>query len=344
MLLDKRNVKAKFSMRTSGMKRRDLLAYFGAASISEQWLELLASPSALAKDIPRRTLGKTGLRVSLIGLGGSHMGEIKDEAEALRLVDRAYDLGVNFYDSAFSYANGLSEERYGRAFSPEKRKKVFLMTKSTARDKETAQKEMDESLRRLRSDYIDLWQFHSIRTPEDVQRTFGPGGAMETAARALKEGKIRHLGMTGHANPAAHVEALKYADHLETIQMVLNVIDSADTLPKSGLGPGKSFEKLVLGGAVQKGLGVLAMKTLAGGEIVSKNLAPAPEALRYVLNLPISILISGCAKMADLEANVAITKTFSPMTENEKDALRRIVRPFVQAGVEYYKGPKGSLG
>jgi predicted aldo/keto reductase-like oxidoreductase len=218
------------------------------------------------------------------------------------------------------------------------------MTKSVARDQKTAQKELDESLSRMKTDYVDLWQFHSIREPEDVQKTFGPAGAMETAARALQAGKIRHLGITGHTNPAAHVEALKYAEHLEAMQMVLNVIDSEATLPDSGLGPGKSFEKQVLGGLLEKGLGVIAMKSLAGGEILSKKILPASEALRYVLSLPISTLVSGCSNVQELEANVALAKTFKPMTEKERASLRRNVRPWLHAGLEYYKTPGGSRG
>ncbi len=276
-------------------------------------------------EIPKRRLGKTDQMVTIIGLGGAHLN-IPDEQGAQRIVHKALDFGVNFFDNAWNYGHGVCEERLGRGLG-KRRKGVFVMSKDTNRRQKEAWDHIHESLRRLNTDYIDLWQFHGIDTPGDVQTIFGPGGAMEAADRAKREGKIRYIGITGHRDPQAFLEALKYHEHLSTFQIPINPVDPNYL----------SFIELILPELVKNDVGVLAMKTTAGGNLVTKGAATAEECLRYVWSLPVSMIISGCEKVRFLEENVNSAKSFSPMSKEEMDALVKRLKPFKGTRVETYK-------
>ncbi len=276
--------------------------------------------------IETRPLGKTGERVSMIGLGGYDLGMPREEKEALRMMDRAIDLGATFFDNAYSYHEGVSEERMGKALSASgKRQRVFLMTKSTGRDAATAQKHLEESLRRLRTEVIDLWNFHSLTNFKEIETIFGPGGAMEVAQKARKEGKLRFLGFTGHADPAVHLAMLERYDW-DTVMMPINVADAH----------WQSFQNEVLPKALAKKCGILAFKSLSRGRALTRA-HTVSEALRYVWSLPVSVLISGMDRLEFLEANLDLAMKFEPMSAAEKSALLARVRPLAGPEIEYYK-------
>ena len=283
-------------------------------------------PEVLAREMPMRTLNKIGERVSMFGLGGYHAAVPKEDQEVIRLVQRAYDLGVTFFDNAWGYHEGRSERLFGKALKPF-RQKVFLMTKSTERKKEGARKQLEESLRRLQTDYLDLWQFHSISKIDEVRQIFSPGGAYEVALKAKQDGKISHIGITGHFDPAIHREALKYSEQLESIQFPVNVVDPHY----------RSFVGAVLPEADKQGLAVLAMKTLAFGKIPEKKIVPVKQALRFVWSQPVSVLISGVDSLEVLEHNVAVAKTFTPMPVSEQKQLVESTAPFAGKENEVYK-------
>ncbi len=273
-----------------------------------------------------RPLGKTGERVSMIGLGGFDLGMPREEKDALRMMDKAVDLGATFFDNAWSYHDGVSEERMGKALAgSSKRQRVFLMTKSTGRDAATARQHMEDSLRRLRTGVIDLWNFHSIVNFKEIETIFGPGGAMETAQKAKKEGKIRFIGYTGHTDPAVHLAMLDRYDW-DTVMMPINVVDAH----------WHSFQNEVLPKALDKKCGILAFKALSRGRALTRA-HTVSEALRYVWSLPVSVLISGMDRMEFLEANINLAMNFEPMTPAEKRALLARVKPLAGQDVEYYK-------
>lgn len=277
-------------------------------------------------EIPQRVLGKTNEKVSIIGLGGWHVGNIKEERIALRMIDQAYELGINFFDTAFSYNDGNSEIRYGKALKG-KRDKIFLMSKSTQRENTGAEKELDVTLKRLQTDYLDLWQLHSIKTKEDVDKLFSPGGAYETAAKAKEQGKIRHIGITGHYDPYANLEALKYHELLDTIQMPINLVD-----PNY-----RSFINLVLSKAVKYNLGIIAMKTIANGKIIEHGISTAQESLTYVWNLPVSVVVSGCDSPEQLSENIVTAKSYKKLSDDDKESLQLHTKYLQFNEVEYYK-------
>ncbi len=275
--------------------------------------------------MPMRVLGRTGLKVSSFGVGGYHAAVPKDEAESITIVHRALELGVTFFDNADCYQGGVAEERMGKALEGH-RKKIVLMTKVDQRDAAGALKTLETSLKRLRTDYLDIWQFHGIRTVADVDKIFAPGGAMETAEKARKDGKIRFIGVTGHADPAAHLSAVtRYP--FDTIQMPINVLDPHF----------KSFRKTVVEEAVKRNTGVLAMKTFSGGTILGSRVATAAEALRWVWSQPVGVLISGCESVEQINYNVYLAKTFKPMTDDEQAALLARTEPRKGRQIESYK-------
>ncbi|NIA30561.1 MAG: aldo/keto reductase [Actinobacteria bacterium] len=288
---------------------------------------LFAYPVAEFKgDIPKRVLGKTGEKVTIIGLGGWTVGRIKDDKVALDVISKAFDVGINFFDTAHSYQDGRSEKLYGKGLKG-RRNKIFLMSKSTKRTKEEAQKELDLTLKRLQTDHLDLWQFHSIKTKKDVDTIFAPGGAFETAANAKKEGKIRFIGITGHFDPHAHLQALKHHELLDTIQMPINLVDPHQL----------SFTKMVLPKALEHNLGIIAMKTIANGRILEHQVAPVRECLTYVWNLPVSVIVSGCDLPEHVVQNSETAKTFRKLTEKERKRILASTAKFNGPEVEYYK-------
>ncbi|HUU13353.1 MAG TPA: aldo/keto reductase [Terriglobia bacterium] len=278
-----------------------------------------------AGEIPMRTLGKTGLRVTMIGLGGYHAGLPEKEADSIAVIHRALDLGINFFDNADCYQEGRAEERMGKALEG-RRDKIYLMTKVDQRDAKGSREQLEKSLRRLRTDYLDVWQFHAVGNMGDLDKLFGPGGAMETAEQARKEGKVRFIGVTGHLDPAVHFEALqRYA--FDTIQMPVNVVDPHF----------RSFRRTVVDEAMKRNAGVIAMKTLSFGNVLSKGVAKVAEALPWVWSQPVSVLVSGCDTIERLEYNVYLAKTFKPMSESEQAALLERTKAHAGTEVENYK-------
>ncbi len=308
------------------MNRRKFLQSAAALAATQHALDSYAAPPGTGTGIALRPLGKTGEKVSMVGVGGGDLGAVREDKTALRMMDRAIELGATFIDTAWAYQDGLSEERIGKAVSaPSKRQKVFLMTKVKARDAAGARKQLEDSLRRLQTDVIDLWQFHDLPNFEEVETIFGPGGAMEVAQKARKEGKIRYLGFTGHTDPAVHLDMLERHDW-DAVMMTLNVVDAH----------WHSFQNQVLPRVVEKNMGVLAFKTLSKGRSTLRA-HTVSEGLRYVWSLPVSVLISGMDRMDFLETNLEQAMQFQPMSAAEKKALLARVKPFAGPDVEYYK-------
>lgn len=284
---------------------------------------------ALAKPLALRDLGRTGIRVSCLGLGCYYLGNLADEEKAVAVVKRAAELGVNWFDTAPSYGprTGVSEDRVGRALRG-LRDRVRIATKSTCRDGAGALKDLEGSLRRLGTDRVDLFQFHALKDPGDVKGTFGEKGAFEALEKARRDGKVLHLGFSGHFDPDL-VAGVCRERSLETVLMPLNALDPHQ----------RSFEKGALPAAREKGMGVIAMKVFVSGRLVSDPaLSPtAAECLRYALSLPVSTAIVGCSTVEELETDLALAKTFAPMDAKEREALLERTRPFVAKDIEWYK-------
>ena len=266
--------------------------------------------------IPYRALGRTGERVSAIGLGGFHLGKPElPEAQAIRIIRTAIDAGLNFLDNSWDYNGGASERRMGKALEGGYRERAFLMTKIDGQTKEAAAAQIDESLRRLRTDVVDLLQFHEIIRMGDPDRIFAEGGALEAALDARDAGRIRFIGFTGHKSPAIHRKMLETAARhgfrFDTVQMPLNVMDAHF----------QSFEKEVLPLLVKEGVGVLGMKPLGDRQVPSSRTVGAVEALHYAMNLPTSVVITGCDSLERLEQALQAARTFRPMTPDEVKAL-----------------------
>jgi len=262
-----------------------------------------------------RTLGSTGEEVSIVGLGGAHIGMQDNENDSIRIIRTAIDNGINFMDNCWDYNDGLSEIRMGKALRDGYRGKVFLMTKIDGRDKETAAKQIDESLSRLQADYVDLLQFHEVIRMSDPVRIFAPGGAMEAALEARKAGKARYIGFTGHKSPDVHLKMLQTGLDsgltFDAVQMPLNVMDAHYD----------SFEKRVLPVLLENRIGVLGMKPLGGGLFLGSNTVTAIECLHYAMSLPISVVITGCDSVATLQQALEAVRSFSPMSENQRSTL-----------------------
>ena len=262
-----------------------------------------------------RILGRTGERVSPLGIGGWHLGlPTVDEALAIRIVRSAIDRGVNFMDNSWDYNEGTSELRMGKALRDGYRDRAFLMTKTDGRSKE-ATRQLDESLRRLQTDRIDLVQHHEVIRFDDPHRIFDPEGANVALIEARKAGKIRYIGFTGHKDPRIHLHMLEIAREngfpFDTVQMPLNVMDAHY----------RSFEKLVLPELVKRRIGVLGMKSLANGIILKSRTVTAVECLHYSLSLPTSVVITGCDSMKILNQALNAVRSFRPLTAAKRRAL-----------------------
>jgi len=273
-------------------------------------------------DIPRRPLGKTGVKVSMLALGGHHIGRIKDDSQSIQFIRRAIDMGVTFLDNAWEYHAGRSEELMGRALADGYRDKVFLMTKHHGRDKRTAMEHLEDSLRRLRTDVIDLWQFHEVVYDRDPEMIFAPDGGIEAADLARKQGKVRFIGFTGHRDPLLHLTMLAYGYPWDAVQMPINVLDPHF----------KSFQKHVLPVLVRRNIGVIAMKTMGSGYVLRANVTTPEEALRYVWSQPVSTIVSGMDSEQMLGANAATARAFRPMSPAEQAALLEKTREAGLAG------------
>jgi aryl-alcohol dehydrogenase-like predicted oxidoreductase len=309
------------------MQRRTFIRLSTGASVGLG----LGVAQAKSAALPTRPLGQTGERVSLLCLGGYHIGQAHlSEEESLRLMHAAIDGGINFFDNAWEYNNGRSEELMGRALQGARRQRVLLMSKHLGRDPATALRQLEDSLRRLRTDCIDLWQFHSIRTPADVNSIY-ESGALEIARQAREQGKVRFIGFTGHYRPDRHLEMLAGDFAWDAVQMPLSPFDYHY----------ESFARRVLPELNRRGLGSIAMKTMGGedGVFLRSGALQAPELLRYALSLPVSSVCVGMDRMETLEANMAIARDFVPMDASEMDALRARCLPLADGGtIEHYKG------
>jgi aryl-alcohol dehydrogenase-like predicted oxidoreductase len=309
------------------LSRRDFLEITVAGALAAH-----VEPTRAQGEMPYRTLGKTGEKVSLLGLGGAHTGRQKDEAESIRIIRTALDNGVNFLDNCWDYNDGQSEIRMGKALADGYRRKAFLMTKIDGRDRASAAQQIDESLKRLQTDHLDLLQIHEVIRDNDPDRIFAEGGAAEAMLAARKAGKARYLGFTGHKSPAIHLKMVKAAAAhsfpLDTVQMPLNVMDAHFN----------SFEQQVLPELVRQKIGVLSMKSLGDHFILDTKLVTAEECWHYAMNLPISVMITGIDSLNVLEAALAAARSFKPMTNEQVAALRARTATAAAAGAhERYK-------
>lgn len=307
------------------MNRRNFL-HLSAAAVTARLNALADTP------LPQATLGKSGLKVTRFTLGGAHMRR-NGEEEAIRIIRRAVELGVNFLDSAHKYNDGGSDIAYGKALSGGLRQKVLLMSKAQLRDRDGAMKQLEETLQRMQTDYLDLWQCHEVTTHAEVDRIFGPGGALEAFVKAKEQGKVRHIGFTGHADPSVHLRLLNEFDGWETAQFPVNLIDRHYL----------SFIDNVLPKIRAKRLGVIGMKSNAIGQITAQRVAAIPECLRYSWSQEIDTLVSGVETVQQLEENVLALKNFEPMTAQEQEKLlARTRKGPIGPGVERYKKKKES--
>ena len=301
------------SQTNSGVSRREFLKTAVATGLLAGAIPAWAAETE--SDMPYRRLGRTGEKVSAIGLGGYHIGVASDEQEAIRIIRSAVDRGINFMDNCWDYHNGNSEVRMGKALRDGYRQKVFLMTKIDGRTKAATARQVDESLQRLQTDRIDLMQFHEIIRMEDPDRIFAPGGGMEALLEAKQAGKIRYIGFTGHKDPLVHLRMLEVAAeqkfHFDAVQMPLNVMDAHF----------RSFEHKVLPVLVKEEIGVLGMKSMGSGVILTSKTAKPIECLHYALNLPTSTVITGIERMELLDQAVEAARTFKPLTPEAVSAL-----------------------
>jgi aryl-alcohol dehydrogenase-like predicted oxidoreductase len=333
------------------MKRRALIQQMALAGT------ILAPPMAkagasrtdrLGSVLPYRTLGKSGEKVTCLGLGGYHVGWPEDEATVQATIEKALEEGIRFFDTAESYAKGRSEERYGKYLTPRYRDDIFLMTKTQARDAATARQQLEGSLKRLNTDVIDLWQIHALKNPEDVDARLA-AGILDVAIKAKEEGKIKYIGFTGHASPYAHLrmienEAVRNA--CTTCQFPINPVDAASE---------HSFIETTLPKMLENNMGILAMKTLADGRFFAKKemngkvkwtsenpVIPGAlsieDCINFTLSLPVSVLITGAEKPEYVTEKAAMVRRFSSLSMKERLALADKVAAFANEGkVEYYK-------
>jgi uncharacterized protein len=268
--------------------------------------------------VPKKPLGRTGVQVSAMGLGGYHLGSAETDQAAVEIVAKALDHGVTFFDNAWEYHDGLSEERVGKALKG-KRDQAFVMTKvcTHGRDKKIAMRMLEESLRRLQTDHLDLWQIHEVVYDNDPDLIFAPNGAAEALLAAKQQGKVRFIGFTGHKDPEIHLKMLSHDFPFDTVQMPLNCCDATF----------RSFETHVLPEATRRGIAALGMKSLGGsGELVKHGAVTPEQGLRYAMSLPVATTISGVDTMQVLNQNLKVAVNFQPLDEAEMKSLREQCR------------------
>jgi predicted aldo/keto reductase-like oxidoreductase len=333
-----RNLQSAESLLNSGrdgVGRREFLKFASAGVITgtlQAALPAVNSSAELKNGIPYRELGRTGEKVSLVGIGGYHLGKQVDPNESISIIRKALDEGINFLDNCWDYNGGESEIRMGKALRDGYREKAFLMTKIDGRNKATASSQLEESLRRLQTDRIDLLQFHEVIRDTDPDRIFAAGGALEAVLAAKKAGKVRFLGFTGHKSPDIHLKMLATAAQhhfsFDTVQLPLNVMDAHFD----------SFEKKVVPVLVKNGIGILGMKPMGDHFILDTKTATPAECLHYAMNLPTSVVITGCDSPRILDQALQAARSFKPMTESEVSALLAKTAEAAQAGkYELYK-------
>ncbi|NDV62862.1 aldo/keto reductase [Puniceicoccales bacterium CK1056] len=303
---------------------------------------------ALGSILPKRRLGRTGEQVTMLGIGGYHVGWTS-EKDAVEVIEAAMEGGIRFFDTAEAYQQGESEIRYGKYLTPKYRDHIYLMTKTQARDAKTAREHLEGSLRRMKTDHLDLWQLHTLRNPDDVDGRLQEG-VLEVLIKAKEEGKVRHIGFTGHTNPEAHLHILEKtagSDPFDTCQMPVNVIDPSY----------HSFIEQVLPSLQEKNIGLLAMKTLADGRFLGIKTMPnrgaiwrtddpavpnrlsIRDALHFAWSLPVSVLITGAENASLVREKVDMAKTFTGMTAEERLELVNRVADLADGKIEYYKRP-----
>ncbi|MDP2998342.1 MAG: aldo/keto reductase [Bryobacterales bacterium] len=299
-------------------------------------------PAALAADLrllaeapmPMATLGKSGLKVSRFCVGGYHMA-VKGDEMGVRIIHRAMDLGVNFFDCAWLYHDGRSDSVYGKALGDGHRQKVLVMSKAHHRTRDGAMKQLEDTLGRMKTDYLDLWQCHQVTEQKEVDQILGPAGALEAFVKAKQQGKVRHIGFTGHADPAVHQRMLDSFDGWETVQHPVNLIDPHYL----------SFINSVMPNVRKKGLGLLAMKSNGMGAIGKASIAPIAECLRFAWSHDVDVVVSGVETVEQLEQNVAVLKTLKPMSKREIAAVLERTRKGPHGSkVEGYKKKEGAAG
>jgi aryl-alcohol dehydrogenase-like predicted oxidoreductase len=279
--------------------------------------------------IPTRMLGATGVRVTVLCVGGYHIGKIRNLDLGVRIIRAAIDEGINFLDNAWCYNGGESERIMGHALRDGYRDKVFLMTKNHGRDGETYTRQLEESLERLQTDVIDLVQFHEIIDEGVPGKIFGQG-VIEAALKAREAGKIRFIGFTGHRWPHLHLEMLGHDFPWDTVQFPINVLDAQF----------RSFTQRVLPVLKRRGIGAIGMKSLAGGNITDAGISAA-DAIRYALSQPIDSLVSGIDSLEILATNLRIARNWTPLSDEEQQRLLDQTEPFAgDLGIEHYKKPK----
>ena len=280
--------------------------------------------------VPKKLLGRTCIQVSAIGLGGYHLGSAETDQTANEIVAKALDHGVDFFDNAWEYHDGLSEDRLGKALKG-KRDRAFVMTKvcTHGRDKKVAMRMLEESLRRLQTDHLDLWQIHEVVYDNDPDLIFAPNGAAEALLDAKKQGKVRFVGFTGHKDPEIHLKMLSHDFPFDTVQMPLNCCDATF----------RSFETHVLPEATRRGIAALGMKSLGGsGELVRHGAVTPEQGLRYAMSLPVATTISGVDTMQVLDQNLKVAVNFEPLDAKAMQSLRDQCRVLAADGrLELFK-------
>jgi predicted aldo/keto reductase-like oxidoreductase len=317
------------------VSRREFIGMTAASLLMAGSLSGAAKPDTrpdTRNGMPYRTLGRTGEKVSLIGLGGYHLGNQSDPEESIRIIRTGIDEGINFLDNCWDYNGGESEIRMGKALRDGYRQKAFLMTKIDGRNKTAAATQLNESLRRLQTDRIDLLQFHEVIRDSDPDRIFAEGGGMEAAVEARKAGKIRFIGFTGHKSPDIHLKMLatasKHGFTFDAVQMPLNVMDAHFD----------SFEKKVLPVLTKDGIGVLGMKPMGDKVILGSKTVTPVECLQYAMSLPTSVVITGCDSLSILQQALRAAHNFQPLGASQVAALLAKTAKAAEAGqFELYK-------
>ncbi len=280
--------------------------------------------------IPKRAMGSTGLQVSILGMGGFHLGTVAGQSEVNEMVAKAMDHGVNFFDNAWEYHKGMSEERTGTALKG-KRDRAIVMTKvcTHGRKKDVAMKMLEESLTRLQTDHLDVWQVHEVVYYNDPEKHYEADGVLEALTAAKQQGKVRFVGFTGHKNPSIHLDMLNRGFHFDTVQMPINPFDPSY----------RSFERQVLPVAIQKGMAVFGMKSMGGsGEPIVHGALTPTEALSYAMSVPgVSVTVSGMDSMGVLDQNLEILRNFKPLGETQMAALRDHGKQFRDGRYELFK-------
>jgi uncharacterized protein len=325
-------------------------ATLAAFSLIADWASANPETDKWGEILPQRQLTRDGQKVTAFCLGGYHLGFIEKPADAERMIERSIELGVRFYDNARKYVNGRAEEYMGKYLTPKYRDQIFLMTKAPGRTGAEVSQMLDESLKALNTDYVDLWQIHTFTTPEDVDARL-KAGVLDAFLEAKQKGKAKYIGFTGHQNPKTHLYFLKKLDEMgiemDTCQMPLNVCDPSF----------ESFQQHVLPVLLEKKYGVIAMKTMAGGSMMGGRIDTTPKNIetkdipdvvglteltfanlhQYVYSLPVSSLCSGCLKISELESNVKVLREMKKLSDTDMKKLEKYAEPYAGLIVENYK-------